>query len=153
MKKSILLCGFICILSILIISCNDSFEGPPISQTDIYNCHRASEWDATKIKNELLGIWEWEYTSCYGFPGEGTYITDEELRIEFRDDSTLTVTQNGLHIQNSTWKVVDGDGDLFEIEVEPYVDQLWGRILICENRVEFNFSYIDLCDNYFKKKE
>jgi hypothetical protein len=59
--------------------------------------------------------------------------------------------QNVTEAQNnaSTWRVVDGDADLYELDVEPSLAQLGGRIQFCEDFVLFNATYIDVSDNYF----
>jgi len=119
----------------------------------MWDCHHETSWDSLKTNFTLIGEWEWEYIGCYWFP-EGA--NDEEfkgLTIEFKSDNTLDVKENGQITQTSNWKVVDGDLDLFAIDVEPTVNQLYGRILFCDDRVEFNHSYIDGCDNYFKRKK
>jgi hypothetical protein len=118
---------------------------------DMYNCYQESEWDAVKIKNTLLGKWEWEYISCVFFQDNSRYVHDEELFIEFREDSTLIVTQHSVIIQNSSWHVIDVGNGLFKILEDPHVDQLFGRIIICNERVKFSGVDVDGCDNYFIK--
>jgi len=83
--------------------------------------------------------------------GNGNDVEFKDLSIRFKSDHTLDVKQMDEGTQTSTWKVVDGDGDLFSVEVEPRVNQLYGRILFCDDRVEFNLSCLDGCDNYFKR--
>ena len=75
------------------------------------------------------------------------------MTIEFKSNSTLDVKENGQITQSSNWKVVNSDADLFAIDVDPPVIQLYGRILFCEKRVKFNNSYIDGNDNYFRIKK
>ena len=110
-------------------------------------------WDLSKITNSLIGKWDWKYIGC-SFSSE--VDNDDEfkgLKIEFKSDNTLKVEENGAIIQTSSWKVVNGDSDLFEIEADPSVDQLFGRILFCDKRLKFNDSYRDGCDNYFERGE
>jgi len=140
----------ILVISIIIFSCN---KNPPINQREIWDCHQEITWDSLKTKNTLIGKWEWEYISCYWNPEDANDSRFKGLTIEFKSDSTLDVKESGQIIQTSIWKVVNGGVDLFAIDVEPTVIQLYGRILFCEERVEFNHSYIDGCDNYFKRKE
>lgn len=119
----------------------------------MWECHHDSIWDEIKTRNALLGIWNFEFIGCYYSSIHTAYVTDRGISIEFKPDSTLIVRTKDSITQVSTWQVVDGDADLFQLEVEPFVDQLWGIILICDNRVEFNQSYADICDHWFKKKE
>jgi hypothetical protein len=139
-------------ISIILFSCTKDVK-PPISQGDIWDCHHKKMWDSLNTKNTLIGEWDWEYIACYWNPEDANDTDFKGLSIEFKSDNTLDLKENGKTIQTSTWKVVDGDADLFAIDVYPNVTQLYGRILFCENRVEFNDSFIDGCDNYFKRKE
>ena len=48
--------------------------------------------------------------------------------------------------------VITEDGKFYGMKLDSHVTQLlYGRIFICDELVEFNDSYIDGCDNYFKK--
>lgn len=119
----------------------------------MWDCHRQMIWDSLKTKDALIGEWEWEYIACAWSPKGPNDDEYKGLTIEFKSDYTLNVKENGQTTQTSKWKVVDGDIGLFVLSVDPGVDQLPGRILLCGERVVFNFSYIDLCDNYFRRKK
>ncbi len=119
----------------------------------MWDCHHETSWDSLKTNLTLIGEWEWEFTGCYRSPEGATNEEFKGLTIEFKSDNTLEVKENEQITQISNWKVAEGDADLFAIDVEPSVIQLYGRILFCGERVEFNDSYIDGCDNYFKRKE
>jgi hypothetical protein len=137
---------------ILFIACNKG-ENPPIDQGDMFDCHHKMAWDSLSTKETLIGEWEWEYVACFWNAEDANGDAFDGMTIEFKQDNTLDVKENGQITQTSNWKVVNGDGDLFAIDVDPSVPQLYGRILFCEGRVEFNYSYIDGCDNYFKKNK
>ncbi|MBL7780925.1 MAG: hypothetical protein JNM22_06885 [Saprospiraceae bacterium] len=122
------------------------------SQADMWECHHEMTWDSLSTKNALIGVWEWEYINCLN-TGNDDNDKYRGLSIEFKSDNTLNVIENGQVTQTSHWKVVEGDADLFEIDADPSITQLYGRILFCDKRVEFNHSYIDGCDNYFTRKE
>lgn len=136
----------------ILFACNKA-EKPPVSQGDMWECHHETTWDSLKTKNALIGEWEWEYIACFWNPEDANNNEFKGLTIEFKSNNTLNVKENGQTTQTSTWKVVGGDADLFAIDVDPSVPQLYGRILLCNERVEFNNSYIDGCDNYFKRKK
>jgi hypothetical protein len=145
---------FLVISTLLLLgffSCNKA-EKPPIKKDKIWDCHHEETWDAFKIKNSLIGEWEWEFISCWANQEDANSNEFIGLTIEFKSDSTLLVKEDGQLAQTSNWKVVEGDGDLFAIEATPSIRQLNGRILIGDDRVLFNDSYIDGCDNYFKRK-
>lgn len=135
-------------LILLSVSCKKK-NLPPISQQEMWDCHNQKTWDAIDTRDELIGKWSWEFISCYSDPENGSSTEHEGLTIEFKEDGTLAVTNDGLVTDNILWRVIDGDANLYAVIVEPPVSQLYGRILFCDNRVEFNNSYIDVCDNYF----
>jgi hypothetical protein len=139
-------------LLILLIACNKE-EMPPINQGDMWDCHHEMTWDSLSTKETLIGVWEWEYIGCFWNPEDANKSEFKGLTIEFKSDNTLDVKENGQITQTSNWEIVNGDAELFAIDVHPPVTQLYGRILFCEERVEFNDSYIDGCDNYFKRKK
>lgn len=128
-------------------------KNPPISQQRIWDCHHEMTWDSAKVNDHLVGEWEWEYIGCYWTPDKANNDQYKGLTIEFKTGNTLEVKENGQVTQTSTWKVADGDADLFELEVEPPMILLYGRILFCGKQVEFNDSYRDGYDNYFRRKE
>ena len=141
------------ILGIAFLFACSKGENPPIRQQNIWDCHHASNWDAARTEAELLGEWEWEFISCFWTPEAANGEEFEGLTVEFLTDRTLIVQEDGQTTQTATWKVIDGDADLFAVETDPVVPQLYGRILFCKKRVKFNHSYIDGCDNYFKRVE
>lgn len=144
--------AFIFAILILLLACNKE-ENPPISQGDMWNCHHKLTWDTLSTTKALIGKWEWEYIGCFWNPEDGNNDDFIGMTIEFKSDNTLDVKENGQLTQTSNWKVVIGDVDVYALYVDPKVNQLYGRILFCDERVEFNDSYIDGCDNYFKRKE
>lgn len=139
-----LLCG---------VSCKKEVE-PPISQQGIWDCHHERVWDSTGVKNALLGKWELKYGGLYYSIEDETPKGQNARTVEFIDDSISVYNQDGIHIGTSTWKVVDGDSRLFELEVKPGIVGLYGRILICDDWVEFNISYLlNGGDTYFRRIE
>jgi len=152
MKVTNQLIVLLLIVLILSFACNKG-ENPPISQADISDCHHEMTWDSLKISNALIGEWEWEYISCFNNPEGANGDEFKGLTIEFKSGNTLNVKENGQTTQTSNWVVVNGGTNWFSIDVDPNVSQLHGQILLCEEIVEFNESYIDVCDNYFKRKE
>lgn len=146
---------FILISIILNIGCDkEEITQRPMSETDIWNCYTNSEWTELKIRTELIGRWKWIYSENFWAPDKGRNAENENTVIEFLSDSTLNVIVGG-ELQNSTkWIVTSKDGELYGLELDAAVTTLlYGRILICDEIVEFNNSYIDGSDNYFKKIE
>lgn len=129
------------------MSCNRE----PISQADIWACDNEMQWDSLSTHQALIGEWEWEYISCFSDPEELNHDEYNGMTIEFSDNNILQVREDGQLVQISTWELELEDGSLFGIHAVPRVIQLYGRILICDDRVKFNDSYRDGCDNFFKR--
>ncbi len=137
---------------IFIISCDkEELSNRPMSQAAIWDCYNKSSWNDTQIREELIGQWRWIYTENFWVPEEGRNTENEKMEIAFFRDSTLLVTLNDKAIFTTGWKVVPEDGDLYGLALDSAFSQLYGRILICADIVEFNNSYIDGSDNYFKR--
>lgn len=135
---------------LILLACNKE-PNPPISQSDMWDCHSGMTWDSLKTANALIGEWEWEYISC--FSGLANDSESKGLTIEFKSDNTLDVKQDGETTQISTWEVVERSTGFFKVDVAPSVNQLNGLILFCDERIEFQSSESDGCDDYFKRKE
>ena len=140
------------VISMLLMACNKK-ENPPISQDEMWDCHHETIWDSLLTKENLIGEWEWEFISCYTSPEDINYEAFAGMTITFKEDSTLDLKENGQITQTANWEISNRIGGLFAISVDPIVIELYGQILFCHNRVAFNNSYIDGCDNYFKRKE
>jgi len=126
---------------------------PPVTLGNMLACYQTTTWDSLSIHTRLAGKWEWEYIRCYWNPENGNYKDFLGLIIEFKQDNTLNVIKNGQTTQTSKWEVVKLNDGFFSLYTTPLVLQLPGKILFCNNRVLFFDSYVDGCDNYFKRKE
>ena len=148
--KSILLLLF---LGIIINSCSkEKIPERPMSQNDIWACYNNSEWNKLKIREKLIGSWKWIYTECFWFPENAKNTENENIQIDFLSDSTLNVIVDGKLMSSTKWTVITEDTKFYGIELDSNVIQLLsGRIFICGEIVEFNDSYLDGCDEYFKK--
>jgi hypothetical protein len=131
-------------------TCNEPASAPP-AQLNLWACHRTVTRDSTATESALLGVWTWEYISCFWKTEKANGEDFKCLSIEFKADHTLIVKESGKITQTARWKIFRGDPELFVIKTEPLVPQVVGRILFCEDVLEFNDSYVDGCDNYFKK--
>jgi len=159
MKTGVLSKLWIFLLLATQISCNKEIEidppakqQPPVPLPDMVACHGTTAWDSLTIHTNLLGKWEWEYIQCFWNPEDGNNEDFRGMLVEFKPDNTLEVKVNGQITQTSTWKVANLNDGYWGITVSPVVIQLPGRILFCDERVLFNDSYLDGCDNYFKSK-
>ncbi|MCF8363371.1 MAG: hypothetical protein K9G70_12195 [Prolixibacteraceae bacterium] len=135
------------------ISCDkEEISNRSMSQVDIWNCYKDSEWSDTKVKDALIGKWKWIYSENFWAPDEGWNTENENTVIEFLNDSSLQIYVNEELIGTTNWTVKSQDGELYGLELDSTITTLlYGRILICRETLEFNNSYIDGSDNYFKR--
>jgi hypothetical protein len=149
MKKFIL-----AFLSTLIfLGCNDDdIDQRPMSINEISNCYKQQEWNENKIAEELKGKWQWIYTENFWSPDKGRNTENEKLIVEFNSDTTLKVHINNELNDSTRWFVLPlTNSDLYVLELEKPIQQLYGQILFCENILMFFDSYRDGTDNYFRK--
>lgn len=131
-------------------TCNEA-AAPPPAQLNLWPCHQAVNRDSVATEKALLGLWDWEYISCFWKPEKANAEDFKCLSIEIKADHTLTVKESGKITQTARWKIVRGEPKLFVIRTEPLVPQVLGRVMFCGEVLEFNDSYVDGCDNYFRK--
>lgn len=124
---------------------------PPVSQSDMSVCHNNSAWDSAQIHNKLLGRWEWEFIECYWNPEDANNTDFKGLMLNFNTDSTVLVTDSSGNIQTSCWQLQATNSGYWIMRTTPLVYQLPGRVLFCGERVLFSDTYVDGCNNYFKK--
>lgn len=137
------------LIAFTIISCTyDVANLPPLTQTEMFDCHQLMIWDEGKIRNSLLGTWSLEYVKC---ESSGAFIQDD-ITIEFKSDSTFMRTENGIVTQNTHWSLLSSHG-YYSILPNPHVSQLYGIVFICDNRMGIFASHFDLCDQFFVKDE
>lgn len=139
------------VLILFCISCDkEDISEKPMSQTDIWNCYNDSEWSEVKVKDAIIGKWEWIYSENYWVYNEGWNTEKENIIIEFFNDSSLQISENGKIIGTTNWTIKPKNGELYGLELDSLITTLlYGRILICGETLECNNSYIDGSDNYF----
>lgn len=145
-------------ISVIQISCEKPYtadatpkEKPPISLDSMLQCHGQNNWDSARIRNALIGNWQWEYITCYWTPENANGKDYKNLTLEFMQNDSVAVKVNNQIIQLSSWKITQLNDGYSKLTVNPIVIQLPGKILFCGGHVLFYDSYTDGCDNYFKK--
>ena len=136
-------------------SCNKN-EGDriPINQAAMFECHDKKQWNKTSVTNALIGKWQWIYSESYWAPGNGKNTESRNIVIEFFNDSTMILTENGILNGGANWIVGISDVESYGIGLDTAITKLVrGRIFFCDDLVEFNESYIDRSDNYFRRIE
>ncbi len=127
-------------------------QEPPITFDSMWLCNSRTVWDSAKIHDALIGKWKWEYISCYWNPEKANGEDFKTLSVEFKTNDSVDVKIDNVVTQKSLWKVKTLNDGNFGLIVSPIVLQLPGRILFCGDRVLFQDSYVDGCDNYFAKQ-
>lgn len=153
MKYSILLNAIAASALVLLIASCCKKEEHEHSLSEFWNCRQQNQLDSAELLQELQGKWDWEFVSCYWTPDKANDREYKGLQIFFADPDSLELLQNGATVQVSKWKLIRADGSYFGIEADPPVLQMQGRILICDNKIVFNASYFDGCDQFFRKRK
>jgi hypothetical protein len=126
-------------------------QDPPVTLDSMLLCHNQTNSDSVATRNALIGKWHWEYISCYWYPERANNQDFKNLAIEFKQNDSLEVQLMGQVTQRSSWSIVKTNDGYFKLVVEPLVLQLPGKILFCKDRLLLYDSYVDGCDNYYKK--
>jgi hypothetical protein len=125
---------------------------PPVTLDSMLRCRLQISQDSAAIHAALIGKWQWEFIKCYWTPEKANGEDFKTLSVEFKQNDTVEVKENGLLTQKSSWSLIRLNDGYFKLSVTPIVYQLPGKVLFCENRLLFFDSYVDGCDNYFKKQ-
>lgn len=141
------------ILPVFFISC-DKYERLENKYAKMIECHEENRLDSLKTMEAILGEWKWNYIYCYANAEEANGKDFDNLTVEFKSDNTVDVKEDGVITQTSQWKLLPGNVNyhsILGIETIPPVTQMSGRLVFCNKKLLFHQSYIDACDNYFKR--
>ena len=148
MKNSLIISAFI-VISLLPFSCSkDKLD--QIDTKQLWDCYKSQNYDSTKLASELLGTWKW---TAYYSEIPGTNKANKDVFLNLSKTGTFTVTENSVVITQGNWNLRIADINNYELELNKPSTYLYGRIVLCENQVLFNNSYIDGSDNLFIKME
>lgn len=139
------------LLFFIILAACERPINPPYSRKSVYNCDKNLSLDSLAKSNALIGQWKWEFTQCFWTYEDANGEDFKGLTIEFKKDGTLKVRENSNTVQTSNWFLDEIGSSFFKLKAEPPVEQLYGAVTLCKNRVVFSGSDADGCDNYFSK--
>ena len=117
----------------------------------LWECNNAPFLDSVTISNKIIGSWIWTKQLC----GDGAgilLIANKNIKITFNANATFTVLENSAIITQGNWKLQTVGGSVWELDLSSSSEYLYGGILFCNNKVMFNDSYRDGCDNVFVKE-
>lgn len=156
MKNAFNISAFI-LISLLVFSCSeDSPERIDIMQ--LYDCYKSQNYDSAKLAGKLTGTWKW---SKYYAEIPGTKEADKNVLLNLTQEGEFTLTENSAVVTEGNWQLRVADIDysepdsdkpdiyLFKLVLNNPSIYLYGRIILCEDKVLFNNSYIDGGDNLF----
>jgi len=143
----------IIILTIFFNAC-DKYEKLENKYAKMIECHKEDSWHSLKAKDALLGEWKWDYIYCYGRAEDANGDDFKGMSIEFKPNNIVDVKMSGQVMNTSNWEISANNTNpsFFSIGTTPPITQLQGRVVLCGKKLLFHFSYIDQCDNYFKRK-
>lgn len=112
--------------------------------------------DYATIMDSLSGEWEWTYVEHYWTPQDNNGQVHQGWKVVFTNDGDLYHIDppQGITSDTIAWNVVlnpftDGywlEDSLFQI---PY--QLYGNIHFCNDNLQFEATFMDLENNYFRR--
>ena len=101
------------------------------------------------INFRLVGKWKWYKQICFENL-EPDLQSNLGLTVEFMSDSTFKVLKNAMPYINGTWKLQAEISGLQIITI-PIVNELTGKVSMCDNKFVCNDIGRDKCANFFKR--
>ena len=137
------------LLFLTIVASMVSCKKESLDINSFWQCNKLQNLDSTAISSKLLGSWTWTKRSCFG-TGK-TKSADKNVKVSFDINHTFTVDERSNTLTQGAWKLVQVDGNSWELDLSLPSEYLYGIILFCSNQVLFNDSYRDGCDNLFNR--
>lgn len=138
------------LLAALVSSCLVDISVP--SQLEIRLCHDENNFGLEELQARLVGEWELVMTTCFSNPSVGSESSTDFIAT-FLDSGELIVTKPDSPQIATIWSVNQKSTNMFEVVTDTHIGELQGTIVLCDDRVEFRLSYIDLCDHRFRRVE
>lgn len=114
----------------------------------IYNCHNQSTPTIENVSTRMVGLW-WLYQYDNNISSKAT-IPDYDVFIEFKADSTYTVSEDGKEIASGTWQVKQNQNN-YSVDLSTPTAYTYGYIYICTEGLIFDNGIVDGTTNYFSK--
>lgn len=143
MKRHLIPIILVFLLINILSSCS---KKPPMSLSDIFECHEAMKWDSTSISKKLIGEWEWEFVTNIN-SSRGNTSEYKGRSIVFQPDHTLLIKIDGEVTQTTNWSIYRD----YYLKSSPFV--IGGSVHLCDDLVGFIQSYEDGVNHYYRKSE
>jgi hypothetical protein len=158
--KSKLLLVLSVLLQMILLSCKEE-ENTAGDYVAIWKCQQENNYDEAATRRNIVGNWQWKYSAgghVSSTPAKDTE-SSKDLKIKFNEDGSGTIMAkdtSGSFIWTIELKDSWTDGlkenQLYGFRTVPFISQLSGRLLFCDDLMMGNNSYIDGVDNVFKKQ-
>ncbi|MCE7042298.1 hypothetical protein [Dyadobacter sp. CY312] len=158
--KSKLLLVLSVLLQIMLIGCKEE-ETTAEAYVAIWKCQQENNYDEAATLRNIIGNWEWKYSAAGQVSSTPAKDTESSkvLKIEFKADGSGTIMTKDtsgsftwtIELKDS-WTVGLKENQLYGFRTVPFISQLSGRLLFCDDLMMGNNSYIDGVDNVFKKE-
>lgn len=140
------------VFSLFFFSC-DPRANEPFYLQNTPNCNEGQKLDSLNTLSFIQGEWEWEYILCAGNISGGNDTAHLGLTVNFQSDNTVELSENGQLNQTSNWEIIPAGNGFWGLDIQPGINELYGYLVICDDRVQFNNTPTDGCANYFKRSE
>lgn len=130
---------------IVFLSCKkDTSDSQPF-----LNCEYQTS-DSSVLANRLPGNWKW-IKSYSGSTGK-IYPADKLRILTFKPDSTFSYIEGTTILAQGKWnlKIVPGTS-FWGLSLDPASYYLMGDVSVCDNKLQFNFSYLDGDNVFFER--
>lgn len=137
----------------LSFSACDPRANEPFYLRNTPDCNEGRKLDSLNTLEFLQAEWEWEYILCLNDSAGGNDEEYKGLSVEFKSDFSVDLFIDGQINQSSTWGIIASGNGTWSLDIQPDILQLYGYLVICDDRVQFNNTPTDGCANYFKRSE
>lgn len=137
-------------IPILLISACSPDEELGSEDSNLLKCHLQEGWPTADVAEHLVGSWRWVYKKCPGAENGQNYLEYKGQVIEFYEDFTLVVINDGALPESGTYAITS-NGNYYGLNTTPEIPSLQGRIFFCLDEMEANQELDGGCNNYLRK--
>ena len=135
---------------------NDASNGNGLFLFDkkqFYDCSASQNIDSTILSNQLIGSWKWTYfLNEKGSDGKAINgKANKDVKVTFTNTGTFSISENSTVITQGNWNVFFENNNGYKLNLSVPSSYLFGSILLGENQVMFNDSYVDGSDYVYTK--
>lgn len=145
---------FLLVLSVLLhmmlISCKEE-KNSAEDYVAIWKCQQENNYDEAATRRNIIGTWGWKYSAGGDLSPAKNTESSKDIKIEFNADGSGTIMAKDTS-GAFTWTIEIRDNNLYGFKTVPFVSEIRGRLLFCDDLMMCNSSYIHGADHVFKKE-